>query len=102
MYTMITELYDKASNPINNWALTLFGQIYCAGSFSLLNFITSVPNTPGEIVHIPYFALAIFVFVWVNDTGAYLVGSMLGKRRLFERISPKKSWKVFTEGWHSY
>lgn len=54
MYTMITELYDKASNPINNWALTLFGQIYCAGSFSLLNFITSVPNTPGEIVHIPY------------------------------------------------
>ena len=81
MYTMITELYDKASNPINNWALTLFGQIYCAGSFSLLNFITSVPNTPGEIVHIPYFALAIFVFVWVNDTGAYLVGSMLGKRR---------------------
>ena len=80
MYTMITELYDKASNPINNWALTLFGQIYCAGSFSLLNFITSVPNTPGEIVHIPYFALAIFVFVWVNDTGAYLVGSMLGKK----------------------
>lgn len=65
MYTLITELYDKASNPINNWALTLFGQIYCAGSFSLLNFITSVPNTPGEIVHIPYFALAIFVFVWV-------------------------------------
>lgn len=99
---MITELYDKASNPINNWALTLFGQIYCAGAFSLLNFITSVPNTPGEIVHIPYFALAIFVFVWVNDTGAYLVGSMLGKRRLFERISPKKSGKVFTEGWHSY
>ena len=49
MYTMITELYDKASNPINNWALTLFGQIYCAGSFSLLNFITSVPNTPGEV-----------------------------------------------------
>ena len=95
MYTMITELYDKASNPINNWALTLFGQIYCAGSFSLLNFITSVPNTPGEIVHIPYFALAIFVFVWVNDTGAYLVGSMLGKRRLFERISPKKSWEGF-------
>ena len=67
-------------------------------TFSLLNFITSVPNTPGEIVHIPYFALAIFVFVWVNDTGAYLVGSMLGKRRLFERISPKKSWEGFYGG----
>lgn len=102
MYTMITELYDKASNPINNWALTLFGQIYCAGSFSLLNFITSVPNTPGEIVHIPYFALAIFVFVWVNDTGAYLVGSMLGKEDCSNVSLPRSPGKVFTEGWHSY
>ena len=95
MYTMITELYDKASNPINNWALTLFGQIYCAGSFSLLNFITSVPNTPGEIVHIPYFALAIFVFVWVNDTWkkkivrTYLSQEVLGRflRRVGIRIN---------------
>lgn len=102
MYTLITELYDKASNPINNWALTLFGQIYCAGSFSLLNFITSVPNTPGEIVHIPYFALAIFVFVWVNDTGAYLVGSMFGKEDCSNVSLPRSPGKVFTEGWHSY
>lgn len=98
MFTMIAELYDKASSPINNWAFTLFGQIYCAGTFSLLNYITSVPNTPGEMVHFPYFALAIFVFVWLNDTGAYLVGSMFGKRKLFERISPKKSWEGFYGG----
>ncbi len=98
MYAMIAELYDKSGNPINNWSLTLFGQVYCAGSFSLLNFITSVPDTPGEIVHIPHFALAIFVFVWANDTGAYLVGSIFGKRKLFERISPKKSWEGFYGG----
>ena len=98
---MITELYDKASNPINNWALTLFGQIDCAGSFSLLNFITSVPNTPGEIVHIPYFALAIFVFVWVNDTSISKRDLCLEKEDCSNVSSPKKSWKVFTEGWHS-
>lgn len=98
MYLLIAELYRTGSNPINNWSLTLFPQIYCAGSFSLLNFITSVPNTPGTFVHIPVFALAIFIFVWMNDTGAYLVGSLIGKRRLFERISPKKSWEGFFGG----
>jgi phosphatidate cytidylyltransferase len=38
---------------------------------------------------IPWSILALFVFVWVNDSGAYFVGSILGKHRLFERISPK-------------
>jgi phosphatidate cytidylyltransferase len=42
--------------------------------------------------------LALFVFIWVNDTGAYLIGSWLGKHRLFERISPKKSWEGFFGG----
>ena len=37
--------------------------------------------------------MAIFIFVWLDDTGAYLVGSLIGKRKLFERISPKKSWE---------
>ena len=98
MGLIISVLYDKNCNPINNWSLTLFGQIYCAGSFSLLNFLTAVPNTPKEVIHFPYFALAIFIFVWLNDTGAYLIGSMFGKHRLFERISPKKSWEGFFGG----
>lgn len=98
MGIIIATLYDKNCNPINNWSLTLFGQIYCAGSFSLLNFLTAVPNTPKEMIHFPYFALAIFIFVWLNDTGAYLLGSMFGKHRLFERISPKKSWEGFFGG----
>ena len=98
MGMIIAPLYDKNCNPINKWSLTLLGQIYCAGSFSLLNFLTAVPNRPKEIAHFPYFTLAIFIFVWLNDTGAYLIGSMLGKHRLFERISPKKSWEGFFGG----
>ena len=42
----------------------------------------------------PLFIMAIFIFVWLDDTGAYLVGSLIGKRKLFERISPKKSWEA--------
>lgn len=95
LYVMVSELYDKSSNPINHWAFTLFAQVYCAGSFSLLNFIAS---QSGGLSSIPYFVLAIFIFVWMSDTGAYLVGSLIGKRRLFERISPHKSWEGFFGG----
>lgn len=89
----ITELYYKASNPILNWAYLLFIQVYAAGSFALLNFVAIEGRTYSAIP-----LLAIFVFVWINDTGAYLVGSTIGKRRLFERISPKKSWEGFFGG----
>ena len=98
MLTMIAELYYKAPNPINNWAFTLFAQVYCAGSFSMLNFIGAEPGTPGVMTYTPLFIMAIFIFVWLDDTGAYLVGSLIGKRKLFERISPKKSWEGFFGG----
>lgn len=98
MLTMIAELYYKAPNPINNWAFTLFAQFYCAGSFSILNFIGAEPGTPGVMSYTPLFIMAIFIFVWLDDTGAYLVGSLIGKHKLFERISPKKSWEGFFGG----
>jgi len=46
----------------------------------------------------PWYALALFSFVWVNDTFAYLVGIKFGKHKLFERISPKKTWEGFFGG----
>ena len=98
MLTMIAELYYKAPNPINNWAFTLFAQVYCAGSFSILNSIGAEPGTPGVMSYTPLFIMAIFIFVWLDDTGAYLVGSLIGKHKLFERISPKKSWEGFFGG----
>ena len=55
---------------------------------------------PAAISYIsaPRILLAVFVFIWVNDTGAFLSGITLGKHRLFERISPKKSWEGFFGG----
>lgn len=97
LYVLIVELYDKNSNPLYNWAFTFFAQIYCAGSFSLLNFITITPTSDG-MGYSPVYILAIFIFIWLNDTGAYLIGSLFGKHRLFERISPKKSWEGFVGG----
>jgi phosphatidate cytidylyltransferase len=96
MISFISELYRKAPNPINNWGFFLFSQIYCAGSFALLNLIGQSPANPST--YSPTLILAVFIFIWINDTGAYLFGSKFGKRRLFERISPKKSWEGFFGG----
>lgn len=42
--------------------------------------------------------LALFLFIWLNDTGAFLVGSLFGRHKLFERVSPKKTWEGFAGG----
>ena len=98
LYSFISELYNKHQNPLINLAFTLLAQLYCAGSFALANYIVLVKSADGEISFTPLFLLALFVFVWINDTGAYLIGSQFGKHRLFERISPKKSWEGFWGG----
>jgi len=87
-------LYIKNTNQVENTGKFLFGQLYCAGGFSLLNFISF--NILGSYNHFP--VLMLFIFIWLNDTGAYLIGSWIGKHRLFPRISPKKSWEGFWGG----
>lgn len=98
MYMLIAELYAKSADPIRNWTVAFFGQAYCAGSFSLLNWIATGEYLPGTSAYHPLFIVALFVFIWLDDTGAYVVGSLLGKHKLFKRISPKKSWEGFYGG----
>ncbi|MDR3252165.1 MAG: phosphatidate cytidylyltransferase, partial [Tannerella sp.] len=62
--------YAKSSNIVAQWGLLFFAQVYCAGGFSLLCFI---PYLAGDYNPVP--VLLIFVFIWLNDTGAFLVGS---------------------------
>jgi phosphatidate cytidylyltransferase len=98
MFVFISEIYVKSPKPIHNWAFILLGQVFCAASFSLLNFVVFRPAGDIQSEFSPLLALALFVFVWVNDTSAYLVGSKFGRHRLFKRISPKKSWEGFWGG----
>ena len=92
IYLMVAELYLKAEDPVNNWAYTLMSQLYIALPFSLLNVLAF--RSTGSSIQYSYLApLAIFVFLWVNDAGAYICGSLLGRHKLFPRISPGKSWE---------
>ena len=89
----ISELYRKKENPIMNWGIFTLGQAYIALPFSLLSVIAYIQGSYNSIL-----ILAFFVIIWINDSGAYLVGVTFGKHRLFERISPKKSWEGFFGG----
>ncbi len=92
IYLMVAELYLKAEDPVNNWAYTLMSQLYIALPFSLLNVLAF--RSTGTSIQYSYLApLSIFVFLWVNDAGAYICGSLLGRHKLFPRISPGKSWE---------
>jgi phosphatidate cytidylyltransferase len=89
IYLLVAELYLKAKDPINNWAYTMLPQLYIALPFSMLNVLAF----PAEGQFSPVLPLSVFVFLWMNDAGAYCIGSLLGRHKLFPRISPGKSWE---------
>ena len=92
VYLFVSELYTKAPYPIANWAYTMLSQLYVALPFSMINVVAF--RSSGDAVMYDYMLpLSIFIFLWTNDTGAYLSGSMFGRHKLFPRVSPGKSWE---------
>lgn len=87
---IILELYVRNDKPIRCLAIALMTQIYIGIPMAVMTFM-------GKYIGL-HFILAIFLMIWINDTGAFVVGSLLGRHRLFERISPKKSWEGFFGG----
>ena len=93
VYLLVAELYLKQADPINNWAYTMLSQMYIALPFSLLNVLAFTASPEGLVVFNPMLPLSVFIFLWMNDTGAYCIGSLIGRHKLFPRISPGKSWE---------
>lgn len=94
IYLMVSELYLKKENPLNNWAYAMLSQVYIALPFSLLNVLAFQSDETISTTSYQYiFPLSIFAYNWINDTGAYCTGMLFGKHPLFKRISPKKSWE---------
>lgn len=94
---MVYQLYAKQPNPIEVWSKSFLGHLYIAVPLGLLSHIAYQQSEVG-VVYCPILMLAFFAFIWINDTGAFVVGVTFGKHRLFERISPKKSWEGFFGG----
>ena len=88
------KLYKKTERkPFTNIAYTFLGIFYVATPIALLN-IATFENQAYDYQII----FGCLFILWASDTGAYFAGSMFGKRKLFERISPKKSWEGFAGG----
>lgn len=92
----ISELYARKPDPLRNWTCAVASHAYIVLPMALLFKMTCTFDPfQGELVHTWWFPLSIFLFLWTNDTGAYLCGSALHKRfpkKLFPRVSPNKSW----------
>jgi phosphatidate cytidylyltransferase len=88
------ELYRNKQNPFQNIAYTIIGIVYTVVPFAL--WVSFLKNYSSD--YNPHVLLGFFFLLWTNDTGAYLVGISIGKHKLWERISPKKTWEGFFGG----
>lgn len=89
----IATLFRKTTHPIQDVAYSLFGLIYAATPFIFFIGLGFVKDTYNA-----YIPLGFLILLWTNDTGAYLAGRSMGRRKLFERISPNKTWEGFIGG----
>lgn len=102
MLMFISRLYTKENNPMRSLAYILMGQVYIACPLALLNMLAfhTLKHPQGNMYsdYSPIFILSLFLFIWINDTGAYLTGITCGKHKLFPSVSPKKTWEGFIGG----
>ena len=89
----IVPLYRKQEKPFDGIAHTLLGVVYVVLPFIAFFSLGFVGGTYDY-----RFPLGFMLILWSNDTGAYLAGRLLGRHRLFERISPNKTWEGFAGG----
>ncbi|MXV49798.1 phosphatidate cytidylyltransferase [Pedobacter sp. HMF7647] len=89
----IAELYRKKDNPFINIAFTFTGIVFCVIPFCFFALLAFLDGSFEY--HLP---LGFLLLLWSSDTGAYLFGVKLGKNKLFERHSPKKTWEGFFGG----
>lgn len=94
LLTMIVHLFREKVNAVESWGNLCAGQLMIALPFALMS---------GLVFYHKWLMLALFILIWVNDSGAYIVGSLMSKRKggnhkMFPRVSPAKSWEGLIGG----
>lgn len=90
----VCELWRKRENPVADIGVTLMGILYVALPFSLMCYFPIIASEQWD----PRVMFGYVFIIWANDVFAYLVGMSIGRHKLFERLSPKKSWEGFFGG----
>lgn len=89
---MVIMIYDSSENAVSSFREDCMMYLYLGIPVASLVYLSMLSGVPGMTV------LSIFIMIWLNDTGAYCVGTLLGKHKMFPRVSPKKSWEGFFGG----
>lgn len=100
------ELYRKKQNPFTNIGWSILGLVYIAlpAAMLMIAFVPKMDHNIGwfgdtwESLYNWKPVLALFVLIWVSDSMAYVCGRLFGRKKLWERISPKKTWEGFIGG----
>ncbi|NTV83740.1 MAG: phosphatidate cytidylyltransferase [Bacteroidales bacterium] len=91
IFIFVAEIFRNKPNSLQNLAFSIFPIAYISIPLSMLIFLMS-PLVTGNQPHW-HIAFSFFIILWSHDTFAYLTGMALGKHKLFEKISPKKTWE---------
>ena len=94
---LVSAIIINRTDIFNTIIYSAFGHLYITLPFCLLLLISYEYKFANTIYHYA-FVLAIFVFIWINDTFAFATGITMGKHKLLERISPKKTIEGFVGG----
>ena len=89
LFILVRSLYSNRSEQPAEISKIIFGHIYITLPITLATLLKDC---------YPSILLTAVIAIWANDTGAYIVGSKIGKNRLFPSLSPKKSWEGFFGG----
>ncbi len=93
----LTELFNKNEQGFENSLITLAGIMYVSVPFGILNFIV-LPGSNSDLAFYPWIMAGILFIIWVYDSVAYFTGSLIGKHKIYSRISPGKSWEGLIGG----
>ncbi|MBN2480815.1 MAG: phosphatidate cytidylyltransferase [Bacteroidales bacterium] len=92
----ILALFMNHQKAPGNLALQLLGIIYISLPLAVSTYIVFPRSFQYQYTH--RIMLGMFILIWINDTVAYLAGITLGRHRLYEKISPRKSWEGVAGG----
>ena len=91
IFRFILQIFISQKNPVKSISITALEQFYIGlPLFIFVFFVFTIPNR--------WIIVCALSMIWINDTGAYIVGSLFGRHKMFPVLSPKKSWEGFLGG----
>jgi len=86
---LVMELFGAAPRPLDRLGISVFAPVYISASFLALPYFFQYRNDLNQVL----ITISVFALIWINDSGAYILGRAFGKTRLYPRISPNKTWE---------